>query len=209
MNALLEDWTGEFALPPFAEIRDADFAPAFEAALHAARRNVAAIAESAEAPTFGNTIAAMERVDRLLDRVAGVFFNLVSADSNSAREGLQRELAPKLAAYASEVTSNKALFARIEALWQGREALGLGPEEARVLELYRRSFVRAGAELSGEDSARMAEIMARLAELGTRFGQNVLAEERELAHGPCGGRPRRACRASWWMRRGRRARSAG
>lgn len=178
MNALLAEWSDEFGLAPFAAIRDEAFAPAFDRALVEARTAVAAIAGSAEAPTFDNTIAALERADALLNRVAGVFFNLASADSNPAREALEMELAPKLAAYASEVTSNKALFARIEALWQGREALGLGPEEARVLELYRRSFVRAGAQLEGADSDRMAAIMARLAELGTQFGQNVLAEER-------------------------------
>jgi peptidyl-dipeptidase Dcp len=178
MNALLTEWTGPFGLAPFGEISDADFAPAFDMALTRARAAVAAIAANPEAPSFENTIAALERADAALNRVAGVFFNLASADSNPAREALEMELAPKLAAYASEVTSNKALFARIEALWQGREALGLGAEEARVLMLYRRSFVRAGAELTGAESERMAAIMARLAELGTQFGQNVLAEER-------------------------------
>jgi peptidyl-dipeptidase Dcp len=178
MNALLEDWKTPFALPPFDAISDADFAPAFDAALVQARAAVAAIAGDPAAPSFENTIAALERADGLLNRVAGVFFNLAGADSNDAREALEMELAPKLSAYSSEVTSNKALFARIEALWQGREPLGLDGEQARVLMLYRRSFVRAGAKLDGAESDRMAAIMARLAEIGTEFGQNVLAEER-------------------------------
>ncbi len=178
MNALLTEWTGPFGLAPFGEIRDADFAPAFDVALREARAAVAAIAANPEAPTFENTIAALERADGLLNRVAGVFFNLAAADSNDAREALERELAPKLSAYSSEITSNKALFARIEALWQGRAGLSLGAEAARVLELYRRSFLRSGARLEGACSDRMAAIMARLAELGTQFGQNVLADER-------------------------------
>ncbi len=178
MNALLKDWTGPFGLPPFAEIADAEFGPAFDVALTEARANIAAIAANPAAPSFDNTIAALERADNLLARVGGVFWNLSGADSNPAREALEVELAPKLSAYSSEVTSNKALFARVETLWARRAALGLSPEQGRVLDLYRRMFVRAGAELTGAQSDRMAAVMARLATLGTEFSQNVLAEER-------------------------------
>ncbi len=178
MNALLKDWTGPFGLPPFAEITDAEFGPAFDVALTEARANIAAIAANPAAPSFDNTIAALERADNLLSRVGGVFWNLSGADSNPAREALEVELAPKLSAYSSEVTSNKALFARVETLWARRAALGLSPEQGRVLDLYRRMFVRAGAELTGAQSDRMAAVMARLATLGTEFSQNVLAEER-------------------------------
>ena len=178
MNALLTDWTGDFALPPFAAITDADFAPAFDAALEQARANIAAIAGNPEAPNFANTIAALEGAEALLDRVSGVFYNLAGADSNEAREALQRELAPKMSAFASEVTNNAALFARIEALWQGRGTLGLGAEELRVLTLYRQMFVRSGALLQGDQAERLTAVKARLAVLGTEFSQNLLAEER-------------------------------
>lgn len=178
-NPLLADWTGEFELPPYGAIRDEDFAPAFEAALAEARANVAAIAGNPEAPTFQNTIEALELSEKALARVAGVFYNLVGADSNEAREALQSDLAPKLSAYSSEITNNKALFARIEALWQGREGLGLGAEQARVLELYRRMFVRSGALLEGAAAERLTEVKSRLAVLGTKFSQNLLADERE------------------------------
>jgi peptidyl-dipeptidase Dcp len=179
MNALLQDWTGEFALPPFAAIRDEDFAPAFEAALAEARANIAAIAGNPEAPDFANTIAALELAEGLLDRVSGVFYNLAGADSTPAREALMRDLAPKMSAFSSEVTNNKALFARIETLWQGRGALGLAPEEARVLQLYRQMFVRSGALLEGGQAERLTAVKARLAVLGTTFSQNLLAEERD------------------------------
>lgn len=178
MNALLTDWTGDFALPPFDKITDADFMPAFDAALEQARANIAAIAGNPEAPDFTNTIAALEGAEALLDRVSGVFYNLAGADSNEAREALQRDLAPKMSAFASEVTNNAALFARIEALWQGREALGLGAEELRVLTLYRQMFVRSGALLQGDQAARLTAVKGRLAVLGTEFSQNLLAEER-------------------------------
>ncbi|MCB1347029.1 MAG: M3 family metallopeptidase, partial [Rhodobacteraceae bacterium] len=178
-NPLLTDWTGPFALPPFDAIGDADFGPAFDAALAEGRAAVAAIAANPEAPNFANTIEAMERADRALDRVSGVFYNLVGSDSNPAREALSRDLAPRLAAYASEVTSNAALWARIRTLWEARDTLGLTDEQARVLMLYHRMFLRAGAALDAEGSARMAAVTARLASLGTQFTQNLLADERD------------------------------
>lgn len=180
-NPLLEPWTAPFGLPPFAEIRDEHFAPAFEAALAAARAEVARIAGQAEPPTFANTIAALELSEDALDRVAGVFYNLASADSTEAREALMRDLAPKMAAFASEITMNPALWARIRDLWDRREALGLTAEEARVLELYRRMFVRAGADLTGAEAERLKAVKERLAVLGTRFSQNLLADERDWA----------------------------
>ena len=178
MNALLSEWTGPYGLPPFDQITDADFGPAFEAGLAQARANIAGIAADPAVPSFDNTIGALERADALLGRVGGVFWNVAGADSNPAREALEVELAPKLSAYSSEITSNKALFGRVETLWDQRETLGLDKEQMRVLTLYRRMFVRAGAELSGEQSLRMAAVMSRLASLGTQFSQNVLAEER-------------------------------
>jgi peptidyl-dipeptidase Dcp len=178
-NQLMAEWGGAFALPPFGAIVDADFRPAFDAALTQARANVAAIAVSDEAPTFANVIEALELSEVALTRVAGVFYNLVGADSTPAREALQSELAPVLSAYSSEITNNAALFGKIVALWQGREALALEPEQARVLELYRRMFVRSGAQLQGAAAARLTEVKSRLAVLGTKFSQNLLADERE------------------------------
>ena len=178
MNALLSDWDGDFGLPPFAAISDADFAPAFEAALVEARANIAAIAGSDEAPSFANTIEAMELAEGLLDRVGGVFYNLAGADSTEAREALQRDLAPKMSAFASEVTNNAGLFGRIESLWLGRDQLGLTAEQLRVLTLYRQMFVRSGAQLTGAEAARLTAVKSRLAVLGTQFSQNLLADER-------------------------------
>ncbi len=177
MNVLLSAWDGEFGLPPFAQIKDADFAPAFEAALVEARANIAAITEQAEV-TFANTIEAMELAEGVLDRVGGVFYNLAGADSTDAREALQMELAPKMSAFASEVTNNTALFGRVEDLFQRRDELGLTAEQLRVLTLYRQMFVRSGALLEGEQAERLTAVKSRLAVLGTQFSQNLLADER-------------------------------
>lgn len=178
-NALLSDWTSEFEMPPFAEITDEDFGSAFDTALLEARGKIAKIAENPEAPSFQNTIEAMELADGLLDKVAGVFYNLASADSNPAREALMRELAPKMSAYSSEITMNEALFQRVRTLWDARESLDLGAEQARVLELYHRMFVRSGSAVEGDDRERLKNVKSRLAVLGTQFTQNLLADERD------------------------------
>jgi len=175
MNALLNTWNTPFELPPFDQINEEDFGPAFETAIANARENIAAIAGQKDVPSFANTIEEMERADSLLDRVAGVFFNLSGADSTPALEALQRELSPKLAGYQSEIMMNAALWARVNAITPE----GLTPEQARVLELYQKMFRRAGAELEGDAKNRFAEIMQRLATLGTSFTQNLLADERD------------------------------
>lgn len=178
-NPLLSRWETPFELPPFDQIGDGDFAEAFDAALAEARAAVAVIAGNAEPPSFANTIEALELSEEALGRVSGVFYNLAGADSNPAREALQRDLAPKMAAWGSERALNPDLFARIDTLWQAREGLDLTAEQARLLELYHRGFVRAGAALSGDQAARMRAINERLAVQGTRFAQNLLADERD------------------------------
>ena len=176
-NPLLDAWDTRFAIAPFDRVKDADFAPALETALTLARAEVAAIAEATEPATFANTIEALEASGKALDKVLSVFFTVAGADSNPARQALQRDFSPKLAAYSSWIYAQKPLFARIEALWDQRGGLDLSDEQARVLMLTHRSFRRHGAALSGADEARMQAIMARLAELGTKFTQNLLADE--------------------------------
>ncbi|MBK8439393.1 MAG: M3 family metallopeptidase [Rhodobacter sp.] len=191
-NPLLQPFDGTFGLPPFAAIDDTHFGPAFDEALSRARAAIAAIAEGPGAD-FAEVIEAMELAEGDLDRVAGVFYNLAGADSNEAREALQRDLAPRMSAFSSEVTNNKALFGKIDALWQGRAGLGLSAEQLRVLELYRRMFVRSGAALVGTAAERLTAVKARLAVLGTQFSQNLLADERswfmELAEADLEGLP--------------------
>ncbi len=177
-NPLLAPWDTPFDLPPYDAIRDEDFSPAVAAALDDGRAAIKAITDQAEAPTFANTIEALERADETLGRVLGAFYAVAGADATPAREDLMREFSPKLAAYGSEITMNADLFARIETLWQARDTLDLTEEQARVLMLTRRGFVRAGAQLEGAARSRLGEIKERLASLGTQFTQNLLADER-------------------------------
>lgn len=180
-NPLLAAWTGPFGLPPFDAVSDEDFAPAMEQALAEDLAEVMEVAENAEPPTFANTIEGLMRCGAALDRVTGVFFNLAGSDSNPKREELMREFSPKLAAHSAEIYGNAQLFARIRTVWEAREGLDLSPEQARVLMLVHRNFMRAGAALEGEGAARMKAIKERLAGLGTAFTQNLLADEREWA----------------------------
>ncbi|UAB89334.1 M3 family metallopeptidase [Ruegeria sp. SCSIO 43209] len=178
-NPILSDWNTPFEIAPFDTISDDDFSPALKQAMHAHDAEIEAIAASPDTPTFANTIEALEAAGEQMDKVLSVFFTVAGADSNPKREELQREFSPKLAAHYSRISSNKALFKRVADLWDRRDNLDLTDEQARVLMLSHRGFVRAGAALTGDDDARMQEIKARLASLGTSFTQNLLADERD------------------------------
>jgi peptidyl-dipeptidase Dcp len=177
-NPLLTEWDGPFGAPPFAAIRTEHYRPAFDAGMAEQNTAIAAIAESKAAPSFENTIVALETSGRTLERVSSVFFNLTGADTNDDLQTVEREIAPVLARHSSAIFLNGALFARIDALWKKREALGLDAEQMRVLERYHTIFSREGAGLSAEPKARLAAIAERMAELTTKFGQNVLADEK-------------------------------
>lgn len=179
MNPLLAPWDTPFGLPPFAAIRPEHFGPAFEAALAAHKAEIAAITSDPAAPDFANTVAALERAGRLLDRVAMCFFNLVASDATPELQQVERDWAPRLARHRAEVTLDPALFARVAALHARRDALALAPDEARLLDRLHGRLSRAGAGLDAAGRARLTDISARLAELHTRFGQNVLADESE------------------------------
>ena len=166
-NPLLSAWPTHFGHPPFAAICDDDFEPALNAALATARARIDEIATTPDAPSFANTIEALELADEDLGRVLSVFFNLAGTDANPKREALQRVFSPLISDYSSEITQNRALFARINELWENRDSLDLTSEQSRVLMLTHRSFVRAGAELTGDASKRLAEVKSRLATRGT------------------------------------------
>ena len=176
-NPLLRDWDTPFGLPPFADIAPNHFMPAIEHAMAQALAAYRAIADSDAEPGFDNTILAMERAELGLSRPLSVFYNLASADTNAALQEIERALAPKLSRYRSQILTDPALFARIDAVHAKRGTLGLSDEQDRVLFLIHRMFLRAGAKLPEDRRARMAAIMAELASLGTRFSQNVLSEE--------------------------------
>ncbi|MDG2231357.1 MAG: M3 family metallopeptidase [Paracoccaceae bacterium] len=178
-NPLLTDWDTPFQIAPFDRISDDDFASAFEQALTQDINETLAVAQNPDAPSFANTIEALMSTGQQLDKVLSTFYTIAGADSNAAREALMRDFSPKLSAHSSEIYSNKALFAGIDALWTAQDTLDLDDEQARVLMLTHRNFIRAGAGLTGAAEVRMKEIKERLAVLGTEFSQNLLADERE------------------------------
>ena len=180
-NPLLSDWTGPFGLPPLADIKAEHFLPAIERGLAAHRAEIDGIAADPAAPTFANTIVALEKGGRDLERVCNVFFVLAGANTNDAIEDVEREVSPLLARHNNAIYLNRALYARIADLHARRDRLGLNAEQARVLDRYHTRFVRAGGALDKAAQDRLAAINERLASLGTQFGQNVLADEKSYA----------------------------
>ncbi len=176
-NPLLIESTLPYHLPPFDRIKDADFAPALEQGMADHLKEVEAIADDPAPVTFDNTIVALERSGRLLERVDLLFSNLAGANTNPAIQKIETEMAPKQAAHADAVRLNTKLFARIQSLYDQRDQLGLDAESKYLLERYEKDFVRAGAKLSDADKTKLKAMNAELASLETTFNQDVLKEK--------------------------------
>ena len=176
-NPFFEDWTAPFAAPPLDRIKPEHFVPAYDRALAEHTAEIAAIAANPAPPSFDNVVLALEKSGRLLTRVEGVFYNLTSAATDEALQAIELEMAPRLSAHWSAISMHPVLFARLDAIHQKRDTLGLDAQSLKVLERYHLDFVRAGAQLNGEDRDRLAAIAQRLAVLGTQFSQNVLGDE--------------------------------
>jgi len=177
-NPLLAPWSGPHGgVPPFATARVEHFKPALEAAMAEQLAEVDAIAANPAQPDFANTLAALEKAGKTLDRVTAVYGVFASTMKTPDFQAVEREMAPRLAAFGDRITQNEKLFARIAAVYEARETAGLTPEQKRLAWLVTTNFVRAGAKLDAAAKARMTEINQRLATLFTQFGQNVLADE--------------------------------
>ncbi len=176
-NPLLAEWTAPFGTPPFDLIKETHFRPAFDEGMARQKKEIEAIAASAEAPTFANTIEAMERSGELLSKVNNVFGALIENNTSDALQKIQAELAPVLSKHADDIALNAKLFGRIKAVYDERETLGLNPEQARLLEKTYKDFVRSGAALDEAKKAELRKVNEDLAVLTQRFGQNVLAED--------------------------------
>jgi peptidyl-dipeptidase Dcp len=186
-NPLLTESSLPYHVPPFDKIKDEHFAPAIEAGMREQLKEVETVANNSEKPTFDNTIVALERTGRLLDRAQRTFSNLNACNTNPTLQKIDKEMAPKLAAHHDEIFLNPKLFARVQELYHNRDkfaaanpsggALGLDAESAYLLERYYKDFVRAGAKLSDPDKEKLKKINAELATLQTQFEQNVLKEK--------------------------------
>jgi len=176
-NPLLKESTLPYHLPPFDQIKDEHFVPAMEAGMRDQLKEVDAVANNPEKPTFENTVVALERTGRSLDRAERTFSNLNACNTNPALQKIDKEMAPKLSAHRDAIHLNGKLFARIQQLYDNRDKLGLDPESAYLLERYYKDFVRAGAKLSDSDKEKLKKINVELATLQTQFEQNVLKEK--------------------------------
>lgn len=181
MNPFFQQSPLPYQYPQFDKIKDSDFAPAFDRGMADNTVEINAIANNPAAPTFDNTIIAMEKAGQLLGRATTVFFNLSSANTNDAIDKLEGEYSPKFAAHFDSVYLNAKLFARIKALHNSRETLGLDAQSVRLIERYYTDFVRSGANLTEAQKTRVKAINAELATLSTQFSQNVLAEVNDSA----------------------------
>ena len=180
-NPLFSESTLPYGYPRFDLIENEHFMPAFERGIAEESAEIDAIASNPEAPTFDNTIIAMEYTGQLLNRARRIFNNLNSANTNDAMKEIEVRMAPTFAAHSDSILLNPKLFSRIASLYEARKSLGLDPESDRLLDRYYRDFVRAGAELSEEQKARLRAINSELAELRTAFSQNVLNEVNDSA----------------------------
>ena len=174
-NPLLTESTLPYGAPPFDKIKTAHYMPAFEQALAEAKADVDAITSNPEPPTFANTLEALENAGSALSRISGIFYNLLEADTNDEMQQIAEDLAPKMTEYEMYVSLNEPLFARIKALYEQRDALGLDPDQYKLLVDSYKGFTRSGALLSPEDKTLYGKYMEELSLLGLQFGKNVLA----------------------------------
>ena len=180
-NPFLADSPLPLHYPQFDKITDSAFAPAFDSGMAEQLKEIDAVANNPKKPTFDNTIIPLEKSGRTLARAITVFSNLVSADTNDTRDKIDAAYSAKFAAHRDTINLNPKLFARIKALYDTRTKLGLDAEGVRLVEKYHQDFVRAGAQLSNADKVKLKAMNAELADLGTKFSQNVLAEVNDSA----------------------------
>ena len=178
-NPFQDRSTLEYELPDFSKITDAHYLPAFYAGCEQQLAEIEAITSQTEV-TFDNTVVALERSGKMLERMLLVFYNKSSADTNPTIDKIEFEIAPKLAGHEDAIKLNPALFSRIQTLYETRDQLGLDPESDWLIERYHRDFVHAGAQLSPENRETLKQYNEKLSELQTKFDQNALAEANRL-----------------------------
>ena len=178
-NPFQDRSTLEYELPDFAKISDEDYLPAFYAGCEQQLAEIEAITSQPDV-TFDNTVVALERSGKMLERMLLVFYNKSSADTNPTIDNIESEIAPKLAGHEDAIKLNPALFTRIETLYKNLDQLGLDNESVWLVERYHRDFVHAGAKLSPEDRESLKRYNEKLSELQTKFDQNALAEANRL-----------------------------
>jgi peptidyl-dipeptidase Dcp len=175
-NPFFTEWDTPFQVPPFEQIKAADYLPAFEKGIEEDQQDVDKIINSKEEPTFDNTIAALAYSGRLLNKVSDVFFSQLGANTNDTLQKIAMEISPKLSKHSDEITMNEKLFEKVKKVYNQKDKLNLTPEQAFLLENTYQGFVRNGANLNKKDKERLKEINSKLSVLTLQFEQNVLHE---------------------------------
>ncbi|MDH3983662.1 MAG: M3 family peptidase, partial [Gammaproteobacteria bacterium] len=168
-NPFMEEWDTPYGVPPFDAIKDAHYMPAFKKGILELRADIAAIVGNPEPPTFENTILAQEVAGKLLTKVSSTFGNITNTELNDELRALESKINPMLTREFDAINLNTELYARVKAVYDQRNELGLDEQDARLLELTHRGFVRSGAALTPEVKAQVAEINAEMSELTTQF----------------------------------------
>ncbi|WP_196895291.1 M3 family metallopeptidase [Aureivirga marina] len=176
MNPLLEDFKTLYNTAPFKSIKNSDFEPAFKEGISLAKKEIDAITENKENPTFENTIEALEFTGGKLDRISSIFFNLNSAETNEEIQKIAQIVSPLLSEFSNDIRLNEKLFQRVKAVYEQRNDLDLNEEQLMLLEKKYKGFSRNGANLNEEDKNKLREIDKQLSQLSLKFGENVLAE---------------------------------
>lgn len=173
-NPFFQEWTTPFGVPPFQDIKPEHFLPAFRQAIAEQRREVEGIASNPEPPTFANTIEAMDGTGALMQKVGGVFNNLLSSETNDQLQAINRQLAPELATLRDDVNLNPALWVRVKSVFDRRDTLKLAPVQRKLLDDTYKGFVRSGANLAPDQKDQLRKINAELTMLGVTFSENLL-----------------------------------
>ena len=176
MNPFFQPYSTPYEVPPFDKIKNEHFKPAILEGIKRHEAEINAIVNNTAAPTFENTILAMENAGELLANVNIVFSNLNGANTNEEMQKIAKEVSPNLAAHSDNIYLNEKLFARVKAIWDKKESLGLNPEQAKILENLHKAFVRSGANLATADKEKLRKINAELSMTSLKYGQNILAE---------------------------------
>jgi peptidyl-dipeptidase Dcp len=175
-NPFFSEWKTPFGAPPFNEIKIEHFKPAFLQGMELEKKEVEAIINNTAAPTFGNTIEAMEKTGKFLDDVQNVFFALSSANTNEEMQKLASEMSPLFSKHSDDIYLNDILFKKVKTVYEQRNLLKLISEQDKLLEKTYKRFVRAGANLTKEEKDKLREINKELSSLSIKFGENVLKE---------------------------------
>ena len=175
-NPLFKSFDTPYGMPPFSEIKKAHYLPAFDFGIAENKKEIDKIANNSATPTFENTIEAMEKSGDFLTKVSNVFYGLTGSMSDTEMRSIANEVSPKLAALTDDIRLNDKLFARVKAVYQQKEQLGLRADQKTLLERTYKNFVRGGANLNEKDKESLRELNAKLSKLGLKFGENLLSE---------------------------------